>query len=136
MGARARWLAGVPTMRHIGALIVFTAVMLAPGISPAAPPCPETDLGSELPASATGTTIGGAKQTSDPSCGSTGDAPDATFLWTAPSAGAYAIDTQGSDFDTLLSMRQETCDGSELACNDDADAFPPQSSAQFRSPRG
>src|SRR5262249_13948848 len=48
--------------------------------------CPQTDLGSQLPVSVTGNTITWVNQV-DPSCAFTFDAPDATFLWTAPAAG-------------------------------------------------
>jgi hypothetical protein len=40
------------------------------------------------------------------------------YQWTAPAAGTYIMDTAGSAFDTLLSVRWD-CTSSELACNDD-----------------
>jgi hypothetical protein len=55
------------------------------------------------------------------SCGMGGtSAPDATFLFTAPSTNLYTIDTFGSAFDTVLYVRDAACDGAELACNDDS----------------
>ncbi|MFO0830350.1 MAG: hypothetical protein U0637_00775 [Phycisphaerales bacterium] len=48
--------------------------------------------------------------------GSTGSA-DVWFSFTAPATQDYRLDTCGS-FDTLLSV-QDSCGGSELACNDD-----------------
>ena len=50
------------------------------------------------------------------SCGGA-DAPDITFFYVAPRAGTYTIDTIGSNFDTVLSVRD--AGGAEVACNDD-----------------
>jgi hypothetical protein len=56
------------------------------------------------------------------SCADGGDnAPDAVFLYTAPFAGDFAIDTIGSGYDTQLAVRALSCTGPELACNDDID---------------
>ncbi len=53
------------------------------------------------------------------SCG--GDsAPEAIIIWYPSSAGTWTIDTIGSDYDTLLYVREGTCSGAELACNDDS----------------
>ena len=41
------------------------------------------------------------------------------FSWTAPRAGRYAFSTEGSTFDTILSIRRDGCSGTELVCNDD-----------------
>jgi hypothetical protein len=62
-----------------------------------------------------GNLVGGA------SCGGFGgtNAPDASFLYTAPFAGSYTVDTAASSFDTVLYVRSNTCSGAELACNDD-----------------
>jgi hypothetical protein len=81
------------------------------------------DLGSPSSLSLSGTTgscasflAGGAP------CSSGGDdAPDAVFLYTAPFAGDFAIDTIGSGYDTLLAVRQQSCAGTPLGCNDDID---------------
>ncbi len=50
-----------------------------------------------------------------------GAAPDVAFQWTAPRAGRYDISTEGSAFDTVLTVRRGGCDGGGdvLACNDD-----------------
>jgi len=45
-------------------------------------------------------------------------AADRAFSWTAPAAGTYELDTDGSLFDTVLSVT-DGCSGAELACNDD-----------------
>ena len=57
---------------------------------------------------------------SNSECSEDGDnAPQATFSFKTPAAGLYNISTAGSDFDTLLYVREGTCTGEELACNDD-----------------
>src|SRR5204863_110569 len=87
----------------------------------AATSCPGTNLGSGVPVSFSGNTAGTANLISGASCGDGGAyAPDATFLYKAPTAGSYTIDTLGSAFDTLLYVRNGTCSGGELACNDDS----------------
>ena len=55
------------------------------------------------------------------SCGSFVDSgPDAVYRWEAPSSGTYIFDTEGSSFDTVLSV-QSNCDGTggEIDCDDD-----------------
>src|SRR5262249_8562666 len=88
------------------------------------PPCPQVNLGSTLPVSVSGTTVNGVNQITPASCGGQ-DAPDVTYLYTAPLTGTYTIDTCGSSLDTVLSVRASTCTGAELpqACNDDANAL-------------
>jgi hypothetical protein len=81
--------------------------------------CPDGDLGSALGAElARGTTLGAGNDFL-PDC-SGGSAPDVAFSWTAPDADTYTFDTVGSGFDTVLSVRDGGCLGSELGCNDDA----------------
>ena len=53
------------------------------------------------------------------SCGGAGSA-DVAYQWDAPYAGFFVLDTEGSDFDTLLYLFDD-CDGSELWCNDDTE---------------
>ncbi|MCX4247597.1 hypothetical protein [Paraliomyxa miuraensis] len=53
------------------------------------------------------------------SCGGAGS-NDVAYQWDVPFDGFFVLDTQGSDFDTLLYLRDD-CEGSELACNDDAE---------------
>jgi hypothetical protein len=82
--------------------------------------CPQTDLGSTVPTSYTGTTTGAQNLMGGASCGGGGNnAPDASFLFTAPASGSYQIDTLGSAFDTVLYVRDGSCSGPQLACNDD-----------------
>lgn len=48
-------------------------------------------------------------------------APDQTVTFTAPHTGTFEVTTAGSSFDTVLYVLHGTeCDGSELACNDNA----------------
>lgn len=88
---------------------------------PPTPVCPETDLGSPPTVSVSGSTAGKANSVGGASCGGGGNnAPDATFLYTAPLAGNYQMTTAGSFFDTILYVRNGTCSGTQLACNDDS----------------
>lgn len=87
------------------------------------------NLGNPLSISVSGSTVCGSFLAGGSVCGDGGDnAPDATFLYSAPADGTYTIDTIGSDFDTLLSVRGSQCSGQppfcsctgpQLACNDD-----------------
>jgi hypothetical protein len=81
------------------------------------------DLGSPAALSVSGTTATCASfLAGGESCADGGDnAPDAVFLYTAPFAGDFAIDTIGSGYDTQLAVRVLSCTGPELACNDDID---------------
>ena len=92
---------------------------LAPTNTPA--PCQPINLGSALTVSVSGATAGASSQSG--SCGGAG-APEATYIYTAPMAGFYVIDTVGSAFNTLLYVRYGSCLGVELACNDDFNATP------------
>ncbi|XXX80135.1 MXAN_6577-like cysteine-rich protein [Sorangium sp. So ce134] len=81
--------------------------------------CPLIDLGSTAPQTVTGTTA----ELDDilaPDCGYFGG-PEATYLFTAPADALYTFDTEGSAFDTLLDVRDGSCAGPSLKCNDNAD---------------
>ncbi|MBX7077891.1 MAG: hypothetical protein K1X88_01810 [Nannocystaceae bacterium] len=54
------------------------------------------------------------------SCGGSGS-PDVAYEWRVPYDGFFVLDTQGSDFDTVLYLRDGACDGPELACNDNGE---------------
>lgn len=43
-----------------------------------------------------------------------------TFQWTAPAAGTWRFDTVGSDYDTVLHVRDGLCGPTALGCSDDA----------------
>lgn len=82
--------------------------------------CPQADLGRLQSLVRRGSTAGGADRIAGASCGRGGyGSPDATFAYAAPRSGFYVIDTRGSDFDTVLSVRSGGCTGEELACSDD-----------------
>ncbi|MCB9507677.1 MAG: DUF4215 domain-containing protein [Myxococcales bacterium] len=78
------------------------------------------DLGYATGTLAAGTTVGAADaQTS--TCGGDGSG-DVAYLWHAPHTGTWAFDTAGSEFDTVLTLRDpagDVCDGAELDCDDD-----------------
>ncbi|MEM6296819.1 MAG: hypothetical protein AAGA54_36470 [Myxococcota bacterium] len=57
-----------------------------------------------------------------PSCGNGGVGPDVVYSWTAPFSGSYLITTQGSAFDTILSVYTDGC-ATEIACDDDGAGF-------------
>jgi len=77
---------------------------------------------------AQGGTFGGATSGTNAlagSCGSSGTAPEQVFQWTPTASGTATIQTcgAGTNFDTVLYMRSDTCaSGPEVAagCNDDA----------------
>ena len=81
--------------------------------------CPDDDLGSDVGTPvATGSTQGMGNSANPPfGCGPPNSA-DYAAVWTAPADGTYTIDTFGSNFDTVLHVK-ETCDGQSLACDDD-----------------
>lgn len=57
------------------------------------------------------------------SCG-IGSSPEVLYDWLVPRTNYYQISTAGSTFDTVLGARSATCDGTELACSDDANGTP------------
>ncbi|WP_437736311.1 MXAN_6577-like cysteine-rich protein [Sorangium sp. So ce1335] len=82
-------------------------------------PCPLLDLGSTAPQTVTGTTAD-LIDALEPHCGSFGG-PEVTYRFTAPADGLYTFDTVGSTFDTIVDVRDGSCAGASLRCNDDAD---------------
>ncbi|WP_437726916.1 MXAN_6577-like cysteine-rich protein [Sorangium sp. So ce861] len=81
--------------------------------------CPIIDLGSTAPQTVTGTTADFSDVLA-PGCGYSGGR-EATYLFTAPADALYTFDTEGSTFDTLLDVRDGSCAGPSLKCNDNAD---------------
>ena len=79
--------------------------------------CPQEDIASE-----TGTHIWSGEAASggliSGTCG--GDGYETTFAWSAPVDGWYGFDTMNTYEDTVLYVLDGDCEGSELACNDDA----------------
>ena len=54
-----------------------------------------------------------------PTCMAGTGARDVSFVFTAPAAGVYRIDTVGSSFDTVLSVQSDCTGAAVLGCNDD-----------------
>ena len=63
--------------------------------------------------SGTGTLMG--------SCGSSALSPERVYAWTPTSSGTAVVQTCGTStlYDSVVYVRQGTCDGSQVACNDD-----------------
>jgi hypothetical protein len=79
------------------------------------------DVGHALPLRVEGNTTAQSDDFGNLSCGLGGATiPDAAFRWTAPRNDTYTVSTEGSSFDTVLSVRSGSCFGRELACNEDA----------------
>lgn len=81
------------------------------------PNCGDLILPSTVPVQGLAPLSGGA-DTFTLSCGGFGGS-DVAFVWTVPFNGRFAIDTVGSNFDSLLGVLDGVCGGVELACNDD-----------------
>jgi hypothetical protein len=82
--------------------------------------CSPRDIGSTVPQTVTDTTVG-AIDGLTPVCAMPGS-PEVVFAFTAPQAGVYDFNTEGSTFDTVLEIRDESCTGPSLACDDDSGA--------------
>ncbi|HTR50490.1 MAG TPA: hypothetical protein VMJ10_07250 [Kofleriaceae bacterium] len=81
--------------------------------------CANFDLGSALGAVATGNTQGHADTYK--SCNGQGS-PDVSYAWTAPATAMFTMDLCASpnqDFDSTLYVRDGSCTGTQLACDDD-----------------
>jgi hypothetical protein len=70
-----------------------------------------------------GTTVDGTSNLGS-SCGGDSLAPERVFAWTPSGSHVATIQTCGgtTDFDTTLYVREDTCVGADLACNDDGAA--------------
>lgn len=77
--------------------------------------CPDEDLGSTVPSTPSNTTAGGSNFSAG-SCGGFGS-NDYSYTFTAAAQGLYDFSTAGSDFDTVLYLRDGGCLGSEIACS-------------------
>jgi hypothetical protein len=75
-----------------------------------------------------GTTVGGTAALQG-SCGGSVFAPERLFQWTPSVSHDATIQTCGgtTDYDSALYVREGTCVGPELACNDDDSSCGPQS---------
>lgn len=81
------------------------------------------DVGGVYPYQRRGSTVGMSDGYTDTGCTAGGGVTieDAAFRWTAPWSGRFRFTTEGSAIDTVLSLRQGSCAGRELACSDDLD---------------
>jgi hypothetical protein len=81
--------------------------------------CPNVALSGSVPINMTGTNVG-AGDDMDPACGSVGG-EDVSFAYIVPADGLYQFDTNGSDFDTTLTVQEGLCvEGTGFLCDDDA----------------
>ncbi len=79
--------------------------------------CPAGDLGSTVPATASGS-LSDYVDLSSSMCGGFGT-PDATYLFTAPADDTYVIDALGSSFDAIITLLDGGCGGAQLGCAPD-----------------
>lgn len=88
------------------------------GAPPEYTPCPEGVIPNDpLPSTVNGSSSGEDSEFGS-TCGGAG-APDVAWLFTAPADGDYTFDTMGSSVDTVLSILDGECTGTELQCDDD-----------------
>ncbi|MEM7157891.1 MAG: hypothetical protein AAF799_33935 [Myxococcota bacterium] len=81
-------------------------------------PCPAATLpAAPLPSSIEANTLVQRDELGS-ACGG-GSAPEVAFTFTPPRDGEYIFDTEGSEIDTVLYVLDGTCEGRELACDDD-----------------
>ncbi len=83
---------------------------------PPAPPCADFSAGAALPVSFEARV--GTKDRHTQPCGYNRSTPEVLIAWTAPEDGVFVLDTTGSTFDTVLTVREGSCDGRALACED------------------
>ena len=80
------------------------------------PSCPDRDLGRKFPVHTTVFTEASTSRMSG-ACGA--DGQEVALRWVAPATATYRFHTGSDNFDPVLSLREETCEGVEIACNDD-----------------
>jgi hypothetical protein len=78
--------------------------------------CSATPLSNTLPVLINGDTFS-APSADNGTCG--GGGPEQSYTFVAPSSGIYYVSLEGSDYDTVLYVRDGDCTGAELACADD-----------------
>ena len=100
----------------------YTACETTMVVGTGADACSDTAAASTMTGDSvfTGTTLLAGDHRST-TCDSSNTGPDVTHRWTATTAGMYAIDTFGSEFDTVLGVFDGcmTATAMELECNDD-----------------
>src|SRR4029077_17165489 len=67
---------------------------------------------------ATASTSGGA-DSFRATCGA-GSGRDIAYEWVVPPTSYYSLNTFGSGFDTVLAVRDGSCTGPEIACNNNS----------------
>lgn len=99
-----------------------TATNTGPGESTGEPPlaCVDGVLDPPLGAAVAMADTAPAGDDFTGSCGGAGSA-DVAYQWDAPYDGFFVLDTQGSDFDTVLYALDGACDGTAIACSDNGD---------------
>ena len=85
--------------------------------------CPGADLGSPIGSTVIEDTTTGESNRFEGSCGGR-DAPERTFAFVAPKPALYTFHTIGSSLASVIYLLDDTCNGTELACNDDFDGTP------------
>jgi hypothetical protein len=75
------------------------------------------ELPSQVPIVIGGTTSGAGNEYTG-SC-AVNAASEVEYWWTAPATGSYLLSLDGSNYDTLLHVRNGGCNGPEIGCNDD-----------------
>ncbi|MCH9686529.1 MAG: hypothetical protein K0V04_34165 [Deltaproteobacteria bacterium] len=78
--------------------------------------CPDLDIGSAVPQTVLGTTVG-QPDTATPPCWPFSHGPDIAHAFTAPADGTYIIDTNGTTFQHSLYVESAACGGASLGCN-------------------
>lgn len=108
-----------PTEEAMQAFNQELQACLSGGTGPTIDVCPDGDAGSAVGTPAITGSTDGSDNDLGGSCGGSGSVDEA-LEWVAPESGTVTIDTFGTDFDTVLYVLEESCTGTELACNDDA----------------
>jgi hypothetical protein len=81
-------------------------------------PCASTTIPAQG-GSFFGTTSGPSSFNPPSGCAYSAGAPEQVYEWTPATSGLATIRTCGSSFDTVLYVRQGSCTGPTVACNDD-----------------
>jgi len=83
--------------------------------------CPNGEFPPGVPSSVMGNTADGFLMMNESTCSQSAAGQELVYTFTAPDEGFYEFDTVGSAGDTVLSVREETCDGTVIACGDNMD---------------
>jgi len=101
-------------MKH---LLLAAAMLVSGSAFAAACPVYDYDLMSATgPGVAMGTTCGMVNDDTA-TCGGSGASEDVSYLWTAPASGTVYLSLAGSDYDSVIHVKDAAC--AAIACNDD-----------------